>query len=102
GHVPAGDVDPAGEARLERGEGEEFVVCHRVEDADAGGDPRAGADDEVGDAVAGEVGGRGADPAGGRGVDRGHVPGVRPGRRVDDPDPPVPAAPGGDVDRVAD
>src|SRR5437764_972246 len=66
GDVARRDEDAAGEARLERGDGEQLVLRLPVEDADQRGRPRPGPDDEVRHAVGVEVGGGGPHPAGER------------------------------------
>ena len=61
--VPGRDVDPAGECGLERVDRKQLGLRDAVEDADARRPAGAGADDQVGDAVAVEVGRGGADAA---------------------------------------
>ena len=64
GQVAGRDEHAAGEVRLERGECEQDRAGDAVVNDDAAGGAGAGADDQVGDAVAGYVGGRRADAAG--------------------------------------
>ena len=62
--VAGRDVDATGEGRLEGIDRKEHGVRNTVEDFDVRRPAGAGADDQVGDAIAVEIGGGGADAAG--------------------------------------